>query len=72
MNANLDKEIVEKLLSIDIHCKMNLGDDRVLHFTDFKNEKDSMLTFNRDEWGSSPKSQIIITINCDGYNVKVD
>lgn len=72
MDVDLNKEIVEKLLSIDVHCKTNMSDERVLQFTDFKNEKDSMITLKSSDWKSNPVKKIIITINCDGYNIKVN
>lgn len=72
MDVDLNKEIIEKLLSIDIHCKTNMSDERVLHFTDFKNEKDSTITYKSSDWKSNPAKQIIITIKCDGYNINVD
>lgn len=65
-----EKEIVEKLIGIDIRAKTNKGDNRVISLTDFKNEENSSITFNSCD-NAVPKRQIVITINYEGYSVSI-
>ena len=67
---NLEDEIIEKILGISLQVKTNKG-ERILHFKDIKNEKDSTLSLNYDD-SKQPRNQIIITLNCDGYSMIVE
>ena len=65
-----EREIVKEILGIDIKVKTDKDREKILSYTDLKNCKDSTISLNYNDYGEH-KCQIIVTINCDGYLLKV-
>lgn len=70
MNNEID-EIVEKILGLDVKVKTNKCEERIIRLTNFENNKDSTIAFNRSNFKNDPKRQIVIAINCDDYSCEV-
>lgn len=66
----LDKEIITKILGVDIKVITDSGVEKVISLKNFVHQKDSYISVYKDEL-ENPRYNMNIHIEADGYGVEV-
>ena len=69
-NKTKDDEIIEEILEISFKVKTNKK-ERTIHYMDFENG-DGTISIKKSDFKYDPKCQIIVTMNCEGYLLKIE
>ena len=64
-------EKVEEILNVNVEVKTNKGNIRTICFKDFKKSIDNSISIHKDD-SKAPQYDIIIKLNCNGYDVGID
>lgn len=66
-----ENEKVEEIMNVDVEVKTDKGNIKTIRFKDFKKSIDNSISIHKDD-SKSPQYDIVIKLNCNGYNVGID